>query len=104
MRRVATGEGRGILRHVGGRAALRPESDRALTRRDRDLLRRPVHGGIRDLVEEGTLHVEALSPGHLFIAHPLEDEIRGRTERLGQRLDLTSQWAEVAVDILGIAE
>src|SRR3989442_263318 len=104
MRRVATGEGRGILRHVGGRAALRPESDRALTRRDRDLLRRSVHRGIRELVEEGTLHVEAFPPRHLLVAHPLEGEVGRRAQRLGQRLDLTSQWAEVAVDILGIAE
>src|SRR5437879_841718 len=68
VRGGAAGERCGVLGDLPRRAPLGPQTDRAPIRRDRALLRRAVHRGVRELVEERALHVEALAPRHLFVA------------------------------------
>src|SRR5207245_627883 len=62
VRGGAAGESCGVLGDLPRRAPLGPQTDRAPIRRDRALLRRAVHRGVRELVEERALHVEALAP------------------------------------------
>src|SRR5438093_4932914 len=71
IRRGAAGERCGVLRDLPRSAPLGPEADRAPIRRDRALLRRAVDRSVRELVAERALHVEALAPRHLFVAHLL---------------------------------
>src|SRR2546421_1261969 len=104
VRGAATGESHSVFCYLGDRSALSPEADRAFSGRDRDLLRRSVDSGVREVVQERALHVEALSPGHLLVAHLLEGEIRRRDGRRGQRVDLTPKRTEVMVGIFWIAE
>src|ERR1700694_5395469 len=50
------------------------------------------------------LHVEALAPGHFFIAHRLKPEIGGRRDGLGERFDLAAKSTQIALGILRRAE